>query len=83
MYSKNKIAEILGVDRKTLGNWEKDRPTLYKIVIDHFEKQTERPDLNDIEFIKKEINEAIDKIPKQKAKKFYHLIMAELAEMGH
>ena len=78
---KNKdIATSLGIAEGTFYNWEKSRPELFKIVKQHFEQEKKRPDFESKEFIKEEISKAIDRLPKQKAKKFYHLIMAELTE---
>ena len=79
---KYEIAELLGVDSKTLNNWKENRKELYKIVMEHFENNKEYPDLNNPNFLKSEMIKAIDKLPEHKIKKFYHLMMAELAEMG-
>jgi len=80
---KYEIAENLGIDTKTLNNWEKGRPELYKIVMNHFEIKKTYPDLNNPEYIKEEVVKAINTLPPNKLKKFYHLMMAELTEMGH
>ncbi|NOQ29933.1 MAG: hypothetical protein GQ570_02295 [Helicobacteraceae bacterium] len=80
---KYEIAEILGVDTKTLTNWKENRKELYEIVMTHFEEKKEYPDLNNMEYLKQEMIKAIDTLPNAKTKKFYHLMMAELAEMGH
>jgi phage terminase Nu1 subunit (DNA packaging protein) len=79
---KYEIAEILGVDTKTLNNWKENRKELYKIVMQYFEEKKSNPNYNDIDFLKQEMIKAIDKLPEHKTKKFYHLMMAELAEMG-
>ena len=79
---KYEIAEILGVDTKTLNNWKENRKELYKIVMEHFENKKQYPDLNNPNYLKQEMIKAIDKLPEHKIKKFYHLMMAELAEMG-
>jgi len=79
---KYEIAEILGVDTKTLNNWKDNRKELYKIVMEHFEEKKQYPDLNNPNYLKQEMIKAIDKLPEHKTKKFYHLMMAELAEMG-
>ena len=79
---KYEIAEILGVDTKTLNNWKDNRKELYKIVMEHFEGKKQFPDLNNSDYLRKEMIKAIDKLPEHKIKKFYHLMMAELAEMG-
>ncbi|MDD5212110.1 MAG: helix-turn-helix transcriptional regulator [Sulfuricurvum sp.] len=78
--TKKEISEILGIDQNTIKNWERNRPQLHKIVMDHFENNPVSHDLNDKEYLKNEINKAIDGLPQSKAKKFYHLIMAELSD---
>ena len=81
--TKKEICEILKIDNGTLKNWERDRPELHKIVIEHFENNKVYPDVNNPDYLKKEMIKAIDTLPHTKVKKFYHLMMAELAEMGH
>jgi len=81
--TKKEICEILKIDNGTLKNWERDRPELHKVVISHFEENKEYPNLNNPDYLKSEMIKAIDKLPEHKTKKFYHLMMAELAEMGH
>ena len=80
--TKKEISQILGVDQNTIKNWEKNRPELHKIVMKHFEDNKSFPDLNNVDYLKQEMIKAIDKLPEQKTKKFYHLMMAELAEIG-
>ena len=80
--TKKEISEILGVDQNTIKNWERKRPILHKIVMEHFEGKKQFPDLNNSDYLRKEMIKAIDKLPEHKIKKFYHLMMAELAEMG-
>ena len=80
---KYEIAENLGIDTKTLNNWEKGRPKLYKIVMNHFQENKTYPNLNNPDYLKEEMIKAIDTLPPAKTKKFYHLMMAELTEMGH
>jgi len=79
---KEDIAKLFNISRQTLNNWEKEKPELYKIIEKHFEDRKENPDYNDINFLKQEMIRAIDKLPEHKTKKFYHLMMAELAEIG-
>ena len=81
--TKKEISEILGIDQNTIKNWERNRPELHKIVMEHFENNETYPDFNNPEYLKKEMIKAIDTLPHAKIKKFYHLMMAELAEMGH
>jgi len=81
--TKKEISEILGIDQNTIKNWERKRPELHKIVMSYFENEKIYPDLNDPKFLKNEMIKAIDILPEHKTKKFYHLMMAELAEMGH
>ena len=80
--TKKEISQILGIDQNTFKNWERNRPELHKIVMKHFSSDTECPDLNNPKYLKEEMIKAIDKLPEHKTKKFYHLMMAELAEMG-
>lgn len=80
---KEEIAKLFNITRQTLSNWEKDKPELYKIIEEHFDERKHYPDLNNIEFLKNEMIRAIDKLPEHETKKFYHLMMAKLAEMGH
>lgn len=81
--TKKEISEILGIDQNTIKNWERNRPELHKIVMEHFQENKTCPDVNNPEYLKKEMIKAIDTLPHTKVKKFYHLMMAELAEMGH
>ena len=46
--------------------------------MEHFEENKTYPD-----YLKKEMIRAIDTLPPAKIKRFYHLMMAELAERGH
>lgn len=80
--TKKEISQILGIDQNTFKNWERNRPELHKIVMKHFDNNTGCPDLNNPNYLKQEMIKAIDKLPEYKTKKFYHLMMAELAEMG-
>ncbi|MDD3596990.1 hypothetical protein [Sulfuricurvum sp.] len=36
--NKKQISDIIGVDQNTLKNWERSRPTLHRIVMNHFNK---------------------------------------------
>jgi hypothetical protein len=83
MVNKTKIANVLGIDRKTIGNWEKNRPLLFKIVEEHFANEEKVKDCNDVEYLKEEIFKALDKLPENQVKMYFHLIMAELAKNGH
>lgn len=81
--NKTEMANMLNMDYKTFRNWEKSRPEVFEIIKKHFENKNEYPDLNKPEYLKNEMIKAINKLPEQKIKKFYHLMMAELSEMGH
>jgi hypothetical protein len=81
--TKKEISEILGIDQNTIKNWERNRPELHKIVMEHFQEKKTYPNINDPEYLKEEMIRAIETLPHVKVKKFYHLMMAELAEMGH
>ena len=80
---KEDIAKLFNISRQTLNNWEKEKPRLYEIIEEHFENNKEYPDLNNPNFLKSEMIKTIDKLPEHKIKKFYHLMMAELAEIGN
>ncbi len=82
--TKEEIAKLFDISRQTLNNWEKNKPELYKIIMEYYadEKKKVFPDLNNPDFLKEEMQKAIDKLPNHKVKKFYHLMMAELAEIG-
>lgn len=81
--NKSEISRVLGIDTKTIYNWEKNRPELYNIVMEHFEGKKEYKDCNNVEFLKEEIFKALDKLPENQVKMYFHLIMAELAKNGH
>ncbi|CAA6812687.1 MAG: Unknown protein [uncultured Campylobacterales bacterium] len=81
--TKKEISQILGIDQNTIKNWERTRPKLHNIVIEYFSKENQIKDYNDIDFLKSEMIKAIDKLPDAKTKKFYHLMMAELSELGY
>ena len=78
-----RISELTGKPKSTLYDWKKSDKNyrVYKALEEYVElKEKERPDFESKEFLKEEISKAINRLPKQKAKKFYHLIMAELTE---
>ena len=79
---KEDIAKLFNISRQTLNNWEKDKPKLYKIIEEHFKEGKNNPDYNNIDFLKQEMIRAINKLPKHKTKKIYHLMMAEIEEVG-
>ena len=56
--TKKEISEILGIDQNTIKNWERNRPELHKIVMEHFENNKTYPDFNNPEYRKK-INTAL------------------------
>ena len=82
--TKEEIAKLFDISRQTLNNWEKNKPELYKIIMEYYADENKKiyPNLNDPEYLKQEMQKAIEKLPNQKVKKFYHLMMAELAEIG-
>lgn len=59
--TKRDIAGYLGIDTKTLYNWEKDKPNLYKTVMKGlaFDKMIEKSEENLQEL--KEIEKKLDK----------------------
>lgn len=81
--NKTEMANMLNMDYKTFRNWEKNRPEVFEIIRKHFEDEKECLNLNNENYLKSEMIKAIDKLPEHKRKKFFHLMMAELAEMGH
>lgn len=42
MIEKKEIAKILDIQIRTLYNWEKNRPTLYKFIIENIDKEKEK-----------------------------------------
>jgi len=81
-----RISEITGKPKSTLYDWKKSQKNIkvYEALKEYIElKENTCRDLNNIDYLKKEMIKAIDELPKQKTKKFYHLMMAELAEMGN
>lgn len=80
-----RISEETEKPKSTLYDWKNSdkNKKLFEALIEYIElkEQNEKcHELNDEEFLKKEINKALDRLPQSKAKKFYHMIMAELAE---
>ena len=73
--NKKERCGFLNVDTKTYDAWEEKRPNLKMVVDRYFENQ------NFKQTIEEEIIEALKKLPEFKKKKFYHLMMAELAEL--
>lgn len=82
LITKKEISKILGIDQNTLKNWESNRPELHKIVINHFEKR-KCSDLENKEYLIKEIIEDLEKLPLNQVKVFQYMIKTKLAEMGH
>jgi hypothetical protein len=80
---KYEIANILGVDTKTLNNWKENRTELYKIVMNHFEEKKEYPDFESSEYMINEINNDLEKLPIRQIKIIYYTIKTKLAEIGH
>lgn len=80
-----RISELTGKPKSTLYDWKKSEKNIkvYEVLKEYIElKENESKDLNSINYLKSEMIKAIDKLPEHKTKKFYHLMMAELAEMG-
>ena len=78
---KYEIAELLGVDSKTLNNWKENRPTLYKIVMSHFEEKENCPDYESKEYMIEEISNDLEKLPLRQVKIIFYTIKTKLAEM--
>lgn len=66
--NKKEIAKILEIEIRTLYNWEKTRPKLYKFIIKAFEKENIENENNS------EILEIFSKL-NEKEKEFYLLDM--------
>jgi transcriptional regulator with XRE-family HTH domain len=77
---KEDIAKLFNISRQTLGNWEKDKPELYKIIEHHFEDKKDNVNLNNEDNLNNEIINTLNKLPIKAKKKFYYLMMAELTE---
>lgn len=80
-----RISEETDKPKSTLYDWKNSEKNkkLFEVLIEYIdlkEKDENYHQLDDKEFLKKEINRAIDRLPKSKAKKFYHIIMAELSD---
>ena len=81
-----RISELTGKPKSTLYDWKKSEKNIkvYEALKEYIElKENKHQDPNNSNYLKQEMIKAIDKLPEQKTKKFYHLMMAELAEMGH
>ena len=80
-----RISEITGKPKSTLYDWKKSEKNIkvYEVLREYiYLKENNYKDINNTNFLKEEMIKAIDKLPEHKIKKFYHLMMAELAEMG-
>ena len=80
---KYEIAELLGIDSKTLNNWKENRQELYKIVMEHFENNKNCPDYENAEYMINEISNDLKKLPINQIKVIFYTIKTKLAEMGH
>lgn len=78
---KEDIAKLFNISRQTLGNWEKDKPELYKIIEHHFEDKKDGINLNNEDNLNNEIINTLNRLPIKTKKKFYYLMMAELTEL--
>lgn len=79
-----RISDLTGKSTSTLYDWKKKNSQIYEALKEYAHLKEKLPtNLNDIDYLKSEMIKAIDKLPESKTKKFYHLMMAELAEMGH
>ena len=54
---KKEIAKIIKKDIKTLYNWEKQNPTLYKIVNDYLSEKTKNPQETELLELFQKLNE--------------------------
>jgi len=92
MSNENEKAKILRISEltdkpvTTLYGWAKEdnkNKKLFDVLEEYTLLKDNEKNLNETDILKKELIKAIEKLPHSKTKKFYHLIMAELAEMGH
>ena len=81
--TKKEISQILGVDQNTIKNWEKNRPELHKIVMEHFENKKDCPDFESPEYMINEIMNDLNKLPLRQIKIIYYTIKTKLAEIGN
>lgn len=81
------ISERTGVPKSTIYEWRKSEKKikLFEALADltFIETSDYSSNINDEKYLKNEILKAINQLPKGKVKEFYHLMMAELAKMGH
>jgi len=92
--SAEEIAKIINIHRNTWNNWKKTKPKLVELVLKGLEAENGGITINgnhnvigshnkimiNGNDICAEICEALEKLPEQKQKKFYHKIMLELFE---
>ena len=79
--TKKEISQILGIDQNTFKNWERNRPELHKIVMEHFKEKKDYPNFEDKTYMTKEINNDLQKLPLRQVKIIYYTIKTKLAEM--
>lgn len=81
----DRISEETNKSKSTLYDWKNSEKNkkLFEALIEYIELKEQNQkchELDDKEYIKQEINKAIDRLPQSKVKKFYHMIMAELTD---
>jgi len=83
----DRISELTGKPKSTLYDWKKSEKNIkvYEALAEYVELKDSNinKDISKPDYLKKEIIKAINTLPNAKVRKFYHLMMAELAEMGH
>jgi len=79
--TKKEISQILGIDQNTIKNWERNRPELHKIVMEHFEKKNNCPDYENEDYMINEISNDLKKLPLRQVKIIFYTIKTKLAEM--
>lgn len=81
-----RISELTGKPKSTLYDWRKSEKNIkvFEALVEYvyLKENKNCNDLNNTDFLKSEMIKAIDKLPEHKTKKFFHLMMAELAEIG-
>ena len=83
-----RISEETGKSTSTLYDWKKSEKNkkLYETLEQHIfnlDQEKELKNCNDVNYLKEEIFKALDKLPENQVKMYFHLIMAELAKNGH
>ena len=74
---KKEIASLLEIELRTLYNWEKNRPTLYKFIIENIDKSVEKNSKFD------ELKEYFEKLTEKEQEFYLSNITVLKKELGH